>query len=265
MTSLVRRFQQRNRGFTLLEMITVIVILSLTTIASTRIIISIVEGQALVKKHSQVLIESQLTMDRLAKQLQTALPFSLRESNANRCLSFMPVVASSFYLSELPDSINLFPTTGASVPVPVAPYAVSGGNAAFFSVGAQSSAELYGSGATSLESITSLSASAITLNQDHRWQQNSPEQRFFIIDRPQAFCVVNNELRYYRNVSQTNADINLNGLYDVLMNTVNTSGRIFTIADGLTGCQHCIDIQLQFTVDNIQQVKNRTVSLFYAR
>jgi len=259
------RFKQKNRGFTLLEMITVIVILSLTTIAGTRMVISLLEGQALVKKQTQVLIDSQLTMDRLEKQLQMALPFSLRESNTNRCLSFMPVVASSFYLNELPDSVNLFSATGASVPLSVAPYTVSGGNATFFSVGAQSSAELYGSVATSLESIALLSASTITLSQDHRWQQNSPEQRFFITDRPQAFCVVNNELRYYRNISQINTNIDLNSSYDLLMNGVSNPSRIFTIADGLTACQHCVDIQLQFTADNIQKIKSRTVSLFYAR
>jgi len=264
---MVQHFVSRKNhlGFTLLEMITVLVILSFTTIAGVRIVIALVEGQVLVKKQSQILVDSQLTMDRLGKQLRLALPFSLRESNANRCLSFMPVVASGFYRDALPDSINLLPPSGNTVPLNISPYHVDNGEAIYFSVGAQSSAEIYGSSPVSLEGIHSLSPISVTLSQDHQWQQNAIEQRFFLTDRPQAFCVLNNELRYYHDVSQVNSDIDLNGRYDLLMNNIRTPSRIFTIDDSANGCQHCVTVQLQFEVDDIQQRKHMKVSLFYAR
>lgn len=264
---------KNNRGFTLFEMIVVMIILAIISVAGSSIFISLVKGQALVSKQSQLFVDSQLTLDRLVKQLRLALPYSLSETNGNRCLKFLPVVASGFYLNEVPDSSNGLPPIGRSQPIAVAPYQLMGdsmgGSAAFLSIGAASNSEIYGGSSDSLASIRVLSPTSISLNQNHRWQRNSVQQRFFITTRAQAFCVVDNQLRYYKNISQIREQVDLRGSYDLLMNSVaasvTTGSRAFRVEDGSNGCQHCVDIQLQFSRQDIQLNRARTVALFYGR
>ncbi|MFT6387824.1 MAG: MSHA biogenesis protein MshO [Cellvibrionaceae bacterium] len=100
--------------------------------------------RVLVKNQSHVLIDSQLTMDRLDKQLRLALPFSLRVTNGNRCLSFLTVVADGFYLNEVSDQNNSLPSAGRDVPINVSSYNLLDGDAIFLSIGAGSSSEAYG-------------------------------------------------------------------------------------------------------------------------
>lgn len=255
--------RKRIVGFTLIEMIAVILILAITTVTGTSIIIALIKGQAFVKKQSQVLIDSQLTMDRLAKQLRLALPFSLRETNGNQCLTFLPVIASGFYLDEVPDQNNGFPPAGRTVPINTSFYEISEGDATFLSIGANSSSEIYGNASPSLVSIRDRSNTSITLDQDYRWRRNSSGQRFFITDQAQAFCLVDNQLRYYINVSQQSSQVNLSGSYDLLMRDVDSGARALRVGSS-NNCQHCVDIQLVFRAQDIALEKNITVALLYA-
>jgi hypothetical protein len=102
------------------------------------------------------------------------------------------------------------------------------------------------------------------LEKNHRWRRNSPEQRFLITDRSQAFCVVDNQLRYYSDVSQASSQVNLNGPYDLLMNSIDSVGRTFQIGANNSACEHCVTIQLLFSSHDIEVTKKIKVALNYA-
>ncbi len=256
------------KGFTLFEMVIVMTILSIILVVGSNLIITLIKGQRLVKSESQLLVDAQLSGDRIKKQLRNALPFSARVTNNRRCLSFLPIIASGFYLNTLSDQSNTIPPSGRSSPISVSPYHVVDGeninNAIYMSVGAGANTEIYGNNSHSLVSLRSRTVFDITLVQDHQWQRNSLEQKFYLAGSVKAFCLIGDELRYYNNVSQAASNVNLSASYDLVARSINAINSPFRIDDGSNGCRHCVTFSLQYTNVDYQFNKVETVALRYA-
>ena len=79
--------QKKNQaGFTLLEILAVIIILSFITIGGSTFFITLVNAQLMVYRQSSLLVDSELAFIRIAKQLRSALPASLMLTNMHQCL-----------------------------------------------------------------------------------------------------------------------------------------------------------------------------------
>jgi MSHA biogenesis protein MshO len=102
----------------------------------------------------------------------------------------------------------------------VLPHGVEFGSANWVSIGAMSAGELY-SGNQSIAGLSGRSATSLTLGGAKVWARNSINRRFYLLDNPQAFCVVNNELRFYSNLTRTDANVNTGGDSDLLAKQVN--------------------------------------------
>jgi MSHA biogenesis protein MshO len=249
------------KGFTLIEMIAVILILSVIVVLGTGYVVTFTKGAVVVKSESQLVSASQLTLARITKELRYALPHSFRISNGNRCLSFLPVVAKGYYRNELPDQTNGLPPIGRSSPIAVAPFQINSGRPLFMAVGATATSELYGNNPSSLAGIRNTGVTDITLNGNHRWQRNSLSEVFFITDNANAFCLVDNELRYYHNISPRLSRVNLASSYDLLALSVQTSGNAFALAGG--ECESCLNISLNFLADDFQLTTQNMVYPHY--
>ena len=176
---------------------------------------------------------------------------------------FLPVVAEGYYLQNLPDLLNGLPATGNSSAISTAPYSIDRGTAIFLSVGENDNSELYGSTPGSLARIQTLTPTSVALTSDHQWSRNSPAQRFFFTDNANAFCIEAGELRYYDNLSPSISQVNLNGNYDLLASSIESSTTFYDISSSTDACTSCVTLSLDFTESDVRLRSIKTISSDY--
>ena len=241
-----------HRGFTIIELLTVIVILSVITVLGSHFVVQLIRGQQLLESQWRLMTRGEITLLRLQKQVRSTVPHSLRVTNGNRCVKFLPVVAQGLYVDPVPDRDNKQAPSGRNSPIGVLHHSVDGGTARYLVIGAEASGEVYGNAADSIAAVDSLTATSIRLTANHRWRRNSPRQQFYLTDNPQAFCLLNNELRYYPQVEQTANNVDINSGYQLLLTNVTNVGRAFDVDNPNSDCQQCLEISLALTVGDWQ-------------
>ena len=210
------RVKHAHRGFTLIEVITVVVILSIVTVMGTGFVAKSVESYDRAQQRSKLINRGRQAIERLTRQLRTALPYSLRLSNdgSGQCVEFMPVTGGGNYLGpdydnngsvdqeELPTVLNAA-VPAAAYSVITAPFDLNLGAGQYFTAGVMAASELYtAANPSSREEIGAIGATAIVsvpLNGAHRFMRNSINKRFFILDQPARFCISGSQLFYYDN------------------------------------------------------------------
>lgn len=185
-----------NRGFTLVELVMVIVLLAIVATISVRFVALSTQGAVDVgsrqlRSFSAVVISEQIT-----RALREALPGSIRVNSTGSCLEWIPVVAVSNYLNlpkgSNPDSFEAVPLAGGTS---------ASGRVVVYSYGSN----LYSTGSpgpVSPPATLPSGASPVTVTFDgganHRFSTQSPERKFFIIDEPRTFCQQGRFLFRYR-------------------------------------------------------------------
>lgn len=249
----------RSSGFTLIELITVIVILSILATIGTGFVVKTTEAYQRTQTRAVLVNTSRQALERMTRQLRIALPYSVRLTNAGSCLEFMPIAAGGNYFSPVPDTENLAPTTAA---IPASPVTIDFGSAIHVTIGAMDPDEIYVSGA-SITGYSSYSAGTLQLSSATRWQRNSINRRYYLLDNPQAFCVVGNELRFYDGINVANANVNTSLAHSIIARNVDADTP-FELAAGSENRNTAVIISLDFssggeTINFIQRVLIRNV------
>lgn len=257
-------WQKHITGFTLIELMAVMVILGLVAAFSTEFIVSTTKSFVSVSQKNDLLSESRLAIDYVNKRIRNSLPYSVRTINSGQCLEFMPLVSSGLYLEPVPTVINGAFANGNTVPITVSPFVINDGDAENIIIAASSTDELYGFSPGSLAEIQSTSATSVTLTSNKQWLRNSVSQRFYMTDKPEAFCVINGELRLYRNLDVSDVAVNTGSSYDLLSQSVSALGNAFSISSAVEDRNIRLTLSLLFTkADNrlemIKQVVIRNV------
>jgi MSHA biogenesis protein MshO len=206
------------QGFTLVEVIAVVVLMSILSVLGTTFIVSATESYQHTESRSKLANTGRQAIERMSRQLRGSLPYSVRLTNSNACIEFLPIASGGNYVDAVPDAVN---GIAASATIAVSPHNIEFGVARYVSIGAMGSGELYGASTVSLASLASRSSIQLNLSATKSWQRNSINQRFYIIDSPQAFCVVGSELRFYDNQSIV-TEVNLASTYSLLANSVSS-------------------------------------------
>ena len=203
-------------GFTLIELITVVVILSVVTVMGANFVALSVESYDRVQQRSKLINTGRQAMERISRQLRAALPHSLRLSTdaSGLCMEFMPVTGGSSFIgadydnngsvdqAELPTVAN-GALPGVAYSVITAPFDLNIGAGQHFSMGAMSASEIYtAANPSSREEISAIGVtgiSSVSLVAAQRFLRGSINSRFFVLDNPGRFCVNTGALYYYEN------------------------------------------------------------------
>ncbi|WP_111640423.1 PilW family protein [Marinimicrobium alkaliphilum] len=197
------------RGVTLIELVTVLVVLSILAVVGTGFIVSTTNAYQQTQERARLTNTGRLALERMNRELRNAQPYSL-ETDTLGCVRFLPILAGGVYTGTVPDQSNGRPAEGTIDIIPI-DYS---GDAAYVAIGALSSAEVYLTG-ESLTGFQALSGSALSVD-PIQWARNSVSRRFYLLDRLHAFCMIDDELRFYRDLPGLTENISLSDSYVLL-------------------------------------------------
>lgn len=225
-------------GFTLVEMVAVIVILAILATIGTGFVVRTTEGYQRTQTRALLVNTTRQALERMTRQLRVALPNSIRILNGGTCIEFMPIVAGGNYFNLVADGTN---GVTATTSIPATQVTVDFGTARHLVIGANRHQDIYAATAGSREAYTGYVGNALQIAAAHTWQRNSMSKRYYLLDNPLAFCVVGSELRFYGNL--TVIDTPPAGTFDVLAKGI-TTATPFSLANGSENRNARINIAL---------------------
>jgi len=186
----IKRIQ--NKGFTLLEMVTVIVLLGVVSVGISGFIRIGTQAYVDVTNRDELIANGRFIVERLNRELRSALPNSVRvnSSGTTFCLEFIPFTTSSIYTD-----VPVVPEPASDI-IFVIPFEDGGFNtdlrAAVYPLDAS---ELYGS-PDKIIAVDSLPDKAntiweITLDGTVHFPEDSPTNRIYFVEQPVSYCKIN--------------------------------------------------------------------------
>jgi MSHA biogenesis protein MshO len=205
-----------SRGFSLVEMIVAIVVMSIMAVGLVQFIVDSSRGYTLTASRNQVSSAARVVIDRIAMDLHNALPESVRFSTpkgstvpnqyyaGDQCLEFIPVTAATTYLNPTfrPAAANSNPFQVVNfVPMPASP---TGHYAVIYPT---SSADLYKDMFTDTEAIVAVTVAdangtdgknEVDPVTTHRFKHQSSVDRLFLTGQPISYCITGRKLYRYK-------------------------------------------------------------------
>jgi len=186
----------RQGGFTLIELVMVIVIIGILGVGVTRFITATVGGYVDTAQRQQMATAGLLASEKMSRSLRKALPNSIRLNANASCIEYIPILAGTNY-TDLPldAASNSIDAVSAQLSTAVS------GRVAVYPV---TTAELYTPGdtgpITAATGVLPVGSDAVTINLsgNHQFGAESPTRRLFMVDQPRAYCVEGGQLFQYR-------------------------------------------------------------------
>ncbi|MEX1213424.1 prepilin-type N-terminal cleavage/methylation domain-containing protein [Saccharospirillum sp.] len=189
----------RQSGFTLTELIIVIVLLGIISVIPISFIRYSVQGALDTANRQRLAMAAGVISEQISRDIRVALPGSVRLSGDGRCLEFIPILASTVYRNA--------PITSAQSSFPVlalANGADSAGHAVIYPYAATTN-ELYTPTTPGVVSpmTATLPAGSGTVNLTfdsgkHQFITDSPVRRVFMVSTPVTYCQEGRYIYRYR-------------------------------------------------------------------
>ncbi len=214
----------RESGFTLVEIVAAIAVMSIISIGIVQFIVDSSSGYSLTAARNQVSSAGRVVIDRIAMDLHNALPESVRISTVrastvanqyfagDQCLEFIPVVAATTYINPTfrPAAANANPFDVVNFVPTQAPPTLTDHYAVIYPT---SSTELYKDTYTATEVIVEVTVDdSDTMDgtneitpvpvlplTTHRFKRQSSVDRIFLTGQPVSYCITGSKLYRYQN------------------------------------------------------------------
>lgn len=184
--------QTKLRGFTLVELIIVVVLLAITGLFVFNYLGFGAQIFRDTTEREQLVSQSRFALNRLTSELRNAVPRSVRVSAADsqRCIEFMPMLASSQYVRiprPGPPSVSNVPFTA------IAPTTLDGLIGGYLLVYATTTQHIYGNSTQRRKEVTGITAPAnnlveISYSPSTFFVTDSPVRRYYIGGMPISWC-----------------------------------------------------------------------------
>ncbi len=197
----------RRNGFTLIELIMVIVLLSIVAVVSVRFVSLSTRGALDTSARQLRSLQAVVISEQITRELREAFPLSVRSSGS--CLEWLPLEAGTNYLSLTsgPSFDEIEIAAFGQVPAVGSTRAVVYG----YGTSATTAADLYSGddpGPVS-ETISAIdngaSPATITLSGSHQFSATSPAKRLFVVGEPVSLCQSGRFLHRYSGYAPTSA------------------------------------------------------------
>ncbi len=207
-----RNEKLKNSGFTLLELIIVIILLGVMAVGIAGFITLTTQTYLNVTERDKLLSSARFAVERLNREVRDAVPNSVRtfNNNSTQCIEFAPIKASTIYIDipVVPDAKSNEIDVVSFLDSDGNPFSCTGFCLDYVAIYPLKSSDIYdfnvnsGSGkVTAFKAFSNLPGSIWTIpiqpNAGMVFDEHSPTQRAYVFDGPVSYCVNNTELRRY--------------------------------------------------------------------
>tara|TARA_R110001599_G_scaffold353755_1_gene596380 strand:+ start:27042 stop:27884 length:843 start_codon:yes stop_codon:yes gene_type:complete len=258
---------QTHKGFTLVELITVIIVLGVVSIGVTSFIRSGVQIFNDVSERDELLSQSRFVLERLNRELRSAVPNSARVAQINgaQCIEFVPTMWATYY-TRLP----LTPSTIREVNIVElgdqnGQFSLASGDMAI--VYPTDSADVYDAAEQKRRTILSCTDSEdgdcatndssehlATLTVDGAFADVSPASRLYIVRNAVSYCVRDGGIfRHQTSIAQDQTVFGTGGtlMAENIINNLSVSAQLpFTIQNATLNRNSLIQILLAFELND---------------
>ncbi len=256
------------KGFTLIEVIVVIVVLSILAALGGSFVAESTQSYQATQTRSRLMNTGRQAIERMTRQMRTSLPYSVRLTNGGACIEFMPIASGGIYRGSpvpagqpykdyVPDVEN---GAAGSATIIVSPHVIDFDAPQFVSIGAMGASELYGVNPASRATLSSRTGIQLNLLGSKIWQRNSVNKRFYLLARPQAFCVVNNQLRFYAEQDATAGAVDTTSASSLLAENV-TAATPFALSGASENRNTLVRFNIAFTHGSESIAYNHSVMI----